>query len=54
VTLGYGDPIPCPRPASSEEFEKQRRSLEEIMRPGLHHPLPWLRWSPFLGIPADM
>ena len=38
VTLRYGDPIPCPRPASSEEFEKQRRSLEEIMRPGLHRP----------------
>ncbi|MBN2396909.1 MAG: lysophospholipid acyltransferase family protein [Deltaproteobacteria bacterium] len=39
VTIRYGDPIPCPLAADSEEFEKQRRALEETMLPGLHRPM---------------
>ena len=37
VTLRFGDPIPCPSAENSEEFEKQRVSLEKIMLPGIHH-----------------
>ncbi|MDO9514742.1 MAG: lysophospholipid acyltransferase family protein [Syntrophales bacterium] len=37
VTIRYGDPIPCPPAENSEEFEKQRASLEKIMLPGIHH-----------------
>ncbi len=39
VTLRFGDPIPCSSVESSEEFEKQRVSLENIMLPGIHHPV---------------
>jgi lysophospholipid acyltransferase (LPLAT)-like uncharacterized protein len=38
VTLRFGDLIPCPPAESSEEFEKQRVSLENTMLPGIHRP----------------
>ena len=37
VTIRFGDMIPCLPAENSEEFEKQRISLEKIMLPGLHH-----------------
>jgi len=37
VTIRFGDLLPCPSNESSEEFEKQRASLERIMLPGIHH-----------------
>lgn len=38
VAIRFGDLIPCPPAEDSESFERQRRSLEEIMLPGLHRP----------------
>ncbi len=35
VTIRFGDLIPCHVAGGSEEFERQRRSLEKIMLPGL-------------------
>ncbi|MFP4158820.1 MAG: lysophospholipid acyltransferase family protein [Desulfobacterales bacterium] len=35
VTLRYGDMITIPRTKSPEQFEEQRKRLEDIMRPGL-------------------
>ncbi|MFP3999862.1 MAG: lysophospholipid acyltransferase family protein [Desulfobacterales bacterium] len=37
VTIRYGDMIRIPHTREPEEFEIQRKRLEEIMRPGLMH-----------------
>ena len=37
VTIRFGDIIPCPPAENSEEFEKQRVSVEKIMLTGIHH-----------------
>ena len=38
VTIRFGELLPCPSTENSEEFEKQRVSLETIMLPGIQKP----------------